>query len=328
MKKIFIITLLIITLLVTGCGKEKDKEKDNPSSSKEEVVIKPKLKVINENSKSRPYAVMINNIAVARPLQSGLQEAYIVYEMIVEGGITRMMALFKDANAKRIGTVRSARHYYLDYVLENDAIYVHIGQSPQAGADIRSLNVTELPGGSWYYRENPLKVSVEHTAYTGTDRMDKVKVSRRETSKPLLLNYSIEEHTYEGEEANQIDIKYSNGTTTNYKYDAEKQVYLRSVNNKAHKDYVTKEQYTVKNIIAYAVTNFSANAGSGRQDLKNIGKGKGVYISNGISVPITWEKTSRSAQTIYKTEDGKKLIVNDGNTFIQIYPTNGSIKIK
>ncbi len=240
-----------------------------------------------------------------------------------------MMALYKDADVKRIGTIRSARHYYLDYVLEHDAIYVHIGQSPQAGEDIRSLGVTELKGGAWYYRENPLNLASEHTAYTNTEKMNKEKVSRRETNKPLLLNYSIEEHNYEGEEANKVNIKYSNGTIVNYEYDSENKVYLRSVNNKEHVDYVTKKQYTVKNIIAYAVSNrIMPGAGKGRQELDNIGKGKGVYISNGVTVPITWEKKSRKEQTIYKTEDGKKLIVNDGNTFIQIYPTNGKLTIE
>ena len=82
---------------------------------------------------------MINNLNEARPYQSGLQDAYIVYEMIVEGGITRMMALFKDQNTSRIGPVRSSRHYYLDYALENDAIYVHFGWSPQAQTDISRL---------------------------------------------------------------------------------------------------------------------------------------------------------------------------------------------
>lgn len=64
---------------------------------------------------------MINNISVARPLQSGLQDAYLMYEIIVEGGITRYMALFMDQNTTRIGSIRSARHYFLDYALENDA---------------------------------------------------------------------------------------------------------------------------------------------------------------------------------------------------------------
>ena len=330
MYKKILLVITVVILIAVGCEQKVEIQPiDTPSSKEPKPVEVRKLKVIDETKKTRPYAVMINNINVARPVQAGLQDAYLIYELIVEGGITRMMALYRDANPTKIGTVRSARHYYLDYALENDAIYVHIGQSPQAAADVKSLGVTELPGGSWYFRENPLKLDVEHTAYTSMAKMQAASNKiRKESDKKLLLNYSIEEHNYEGEEATNIDIRYSSHVTVNYKYDEVNKVYLRSTNGKAHTDYFTKKQYTFKNIIAYSVDNYTlAGQEKGRQDLKNIGNGKGVYISNGISIPITWEKKSRSAQTVYKTEDGKELVVNDGNTFIQIYPLTGKLTI-
>ena len=83
------------------------------------------LNVVDESSNARPYAVMINNHPQARQYHSGLQEAYLTYEIIVEGGMTRLMPIFKGVNVGRIGSVRSSRHYYLDYALENDAVYVH-----------------------------------------------------------------------------------------------------------------------------------------------------------------------------------------------------------
>ena len=90
---------------------------------------------------------MIDNQAMALP-HAGLQEAYLVYEIIAEGGITRLMALYKDRDVSLIGPVRSSRHYYLDYAMENDAIYAHYGWSERARRDIASLdinNLNELP---------------------------------------------------------------------------------------------------------------------------------------------------------------------------------------
>ena len=78
-------------------------------SSIEEVI--PKLKILDEDSNSRIIAVMINNHKKARP-QSGLGDAFLNYEIIVEGGETRLMALFKGADAQKIGPVRSCRHYF------------------------------------------------------------------------------------------------------------------------------------------------------------------------------------------------------------------------
>ena len=62
---------------------------------------------------------MINNNHSAWP-QCGLKDAYLVYEIIAEGGITRMMALYKDKLPEKVGSVRSARHYFIDYAEEND----------------------------------------------------------------------------------------------------------------------------------------------------------------------------------------------------------------
>ena len=77
----------------------------------------------------RPYAIMINNIKEGLP-QSGVSQADVIYEAQVEGGITRLMALFQDVDdVEKIGSIRSARHYYIDFANDYDAIYVHYGQS-------------------------------------------------------------------------------------------------------------------------------------------------------------------------------------------------------
>lgn len=298
-----------------------------------------KLKIVDVNSNSRPIAVMINNHNTARNYHMGLQDAYLVYEIIVEGGSTRYMAVYKDKDVSKIGSVRSSRHYFLDYALENDAIYVHWGYSDQAKQDIERLGIDNINGlyyeNSYFYRDNSLNVSLEHTGYTNMELIKKgiSKFGYRNTSnKKLLLDYSIEPieiNQFDGAiTAKDIDLKYSGVVTTSYKYDEASGNYLRYVNGKEHKDYATKEQYTAKNIIAYQVSNHTLNGDvKGRQDIDNVGSGKGYFISNGYAVPISWNKSSRSAQTIYTLKDGTELKVNDGNTFIQIVPMSGNISI-
>ena len=317
---------------------EKPVEKPVEEPVKEPEEEKSKFKIYNTTTKTRPYAVMINNIGVARPLQSGLQDAYLIYEIIVEGGLTRYMALFKDVDVDRIGSIRSSRHYYLDYVLENDAIYVHNGKSPQAASDFSKLGINriEAEAPNTGIRDKSLNVASEHTLFTTTDLLKKgVEKSkfRNTINKEPLLNYVSEEVDLSQKEgakkANTIDIKFSNSVRSTFKYDSEKGYYLRSVNGKAHTDYVTKEQYHFKNIITYQVKNQNISGDNkGRQDFNNIGSGKGYYITNGYAVPIKWKKDSRSSQTIYTYEDGTKIEVNDGNTFIEIQPTNQKLTIE
>ena len=345
---LFGIIVVIVALIGTALYFLVFKENKNELSSNEEkttttttTTTTKALKIVNPNTKSRPFAVMINNHNDARPLQSGLQDAYIMYEMIVEGGITRYLALFLDQNTERIGSIRSARHYYLDYALENDAIYVHHGKSPQAQADWQTLKVDriEVNESTTGWRAKGLKtasgksVAYEHTLFTSIEKLNKgVGSKRTERKNNLLLNYSIDDldlNNIEGaKEANNVSIKYSSYATSSYEYDAENKVYKRFVNNKAHNDYVTGKQYTFKNIITYQVKNSTISGDEkGRQTLQNVGSGEGYYISNGVAVPITWSKSSRDAQTVYKYKNGEKLVVNDGNTFIQIQPSGQTLTI-
>ena len=253
---IILIGVVIAILSTKSSNTKVTKHKEN---KEQEIKIEKKLKIIDESSNSRPIAVMINNIGVARKVQSGVQDAYIVYELVVEGGITRMMGIYKDSDASRIGSVRSSRHYYLDYAMENDAIYVHYGWSPQAQADISSFRINNINGDpSAFWRETNLGVSSEHTAFTSMEKIratiDK-KGYRKTSDQRTLLNYSVDEidmSTMEGAVvANKVKIPYSS-YYVDYTYDAENKVYVRSPKgDNSAVDYVTKKQITPKNIITY-----------------------------------------------------------------------------
>ena len=299
-------------------------------------VEKPKVKIIDEESNSRLIGVSINNNHAAWP-HAGLQDAHIVYELISEGVITRLLAFYKDTNTAKIGSIRSARHYFLDYILENDAIFVHVGYSPQAQEDIKSLKINNLNGlydNSVFYRDKTLNRAYEHTAFSTMEKIQKGIKSKgyRNTSNTQLLKYSPIKVDHSKDEtlkkANKVTIKYSSYQTTSYEYDSDKMVYKLYMGGKEHNDLDTNKQYTVKNIITYQVKNIDLNDDKGRQDLKNIGTGEGYYISNGEAIKIKWSKTSRSEKTKYMLMNGEELVVNDGNTWIHIQPVNQTLKIE
>ena len=316
---------------------KKEKTEQNEEEFTPDVII-PKLQILNPESNTRSIAVMINNHNQARKFHAGLQDAYIVYEMIVEGGITRMLALYKDRTTAKIGSIRSARHYYLDYALENDAIFVHWGYSEYARNDIKKLEVNNINGlvdGKYFWKDTSLNVATEHTGFSSmaliNQAIDKFGY-RKTTNEKTLLNYSIDSIDLSQMEgaipANQILIKYSGSANTSYEYDAENKNYKRSVNGAPHMDYEGGFQYTAKNIITYQVKNSTIIGDEkGRQDLETIGNGEGYYITEGVAVPITWSKTTRTGKTIYKLKNGKELIVNDGNTYIQIQPVGQTLTI-
>ena len=336
MKKFFMLCLCI-TLLV-GCGKAKNDGDNVQNDEAKDNVKEEQVNIIDVNSKTRPYAVMINCHNAALP-QSGLDKAYIVYELRVEGGITRMMALFKDVDVSKIGSIRSARTQYLDYVYENDAIYVHAGGATDALNRISNENISDIDvDGKYGVRDKTLDRDWEHTLFTTTDLLKSAIESKKietETNNGNLLEYSVQEldlTKYSSAiKANEINIKYSDYRTSIYSYDEESKNYLRFMNDVANKDLVSGQQYTVKNIIAYAVdySSYTYEGYSLYQKIDNIGIGEGYYITNGYAVPIMWQKDAKKEKTIYKIkETGETLVVNDGNTYIQIYPDDYDIIIK
>lgn len=280
MKKKFLKFLLCIVVLfgLVGCGDNTSTENNNTDNSNNagQSGETKKVTIVDVDSKTRPYAVMINNHKAARPT-AGLQDAYLVYEIVVEGGITRYLALYKDVEVEKIGSVRSSRHYYLDYAMENDAIYTHFGWSDVAKEQISSLGIHNINGytteGNAFWRDTTLGRATEHTAFTSTQKIAasvQKRGYRTEANKDLLLNYSADEidlSTKDGAiKADKVSIPYSGYQTASYQYDANKKVYIRSSAGKVDTDLVTGNPITVKNIITYQVEDISYNGDAKLRD--------------------------------------------------------------
>ena len=211
---LFLIIVIIVAAIILAVKMtKKEKGQDVIKEGNDTIIEQPKeikkLKIVNEDSKTRPYAVMINNNHAAWP-QCGVQDAYLVYEIIAEGGITRMMALYKDQDTS------------MDHL---DGIALE---------------------GSVFFRDKTLNRAYEHTGFTSMENVKEYATKKgytRDTNKDLLLNYSVDEiemSNLDGaEKATQVDLKYSNYHTTSYEYDEENKVYKRSMSGKANVDLVT-----------------------------------------------------------------------------------------
>lgn len=87
---------------------------------------------------------MINNAPAARP-QSGISEADILYEVLAEGGITRLIGIFQShAGVVKIGPIRSIRPYLLDIGESYGGITVHAGGSPDAYAILQRQKKADM----------------------------------------------------------------------------------------------------------------------------------------------------------------------------------------
>ena len=138
MKKILALLLAISVVFISACTKQKPAETEKPKVTETEEVVDEFYTMMQKDN--RPIAVMIDNDSEDSRPQIGLESAYMVYEIIVEGGATRFMALFKDYSQEKVGPVRSSRHYFLDYALEHDAIYALCMKSSLQFSSVESLS--------------------------------------------------------------------------------------------------------------------------------------------------------------------------------------------
>lgn len=342
-----LIGILIILIIATGAVMAYKIMSDKKNNETQEVaetnntensiltagIEEKKVQIFN--GKDRPIAVMIDNHNQAWP-QAGLNKAYMVYEIIVEGGETRLMALFKGVTVDKIGPVRSSRHYFIDYAMENDAIYAHYGWSPQAESDIKKYSINNLNGitesTSTFWRVKDK--SAPHNAVTNTEAILKAAKSKgyKTTSdKKSVLNYVTDEVKLEdGIIANSVTIPHSTLQKVKYVYDETNQVYKRYARNKAQTDWDTGNAITTKNIIITFCDNYTLtdSENKGRQGLKNIGTFDGYYITNGKAIKIKCTKTTRDQQTKYEDLNGNEIKVNDGNTWVNICPTDAQVEME
>lgn len=342
---------LVVTIVIVVSSKNKHSENNNSQSAEqvnsqanneeEDKVLDTNIKIIDVNSKTRPYAIVVNNTPVAVKVQTGLNKAYIVYEIPTEGFTSRLMALYKGIPEDlTIGTIRSARHNFIDYALESDAIFIHFGWSRFAEKEERAGVIDYINGlfDAPFWRNNPENLPSEHTAYTSINKLKqtiqdkKYRTELKDEKYISLLNYTSKEIDLSKEqnakEANRIIIPYGEAPNiTSFTYDKDNKVYYRIENGNECIDYNTKEKVNTKNIIVQKVS-YKGIKGSSYWDLKTIGTGTGYYITNGYAVPITWKKDKREEKTRYYYGNGREIEVNDGRTFIEIQTDKKELTIK
>jgi hypothetical protein len=285
----------------------------------------------------RPIAVMIDNETDKVLPQGGIGIAQIVYEILVEYGDTRYMALFWNNLPELIGPVRSSRHYFLDYAMEYDAIYTHIGWSDYAYRDLKEFQIDNIDGVSGeaddVFWDLTRDRSNYHDSYTSPERLNGYLTKsqyRMETEQALPFTYNTEDKDLNStQSAKEVFIKYSTNSNGGFYYDSNEKNYKRTRLGEFQIDRNTNETIRAKNIIILYVENKDIPMDKyGRQDVVTAGTGKGYYITNGLEEEITWSKSSRNTQTEYLDSKGEKIVLNPGQTWIQIVPLDAPVRIR
>ncbi|HHZ03263.1 MAG TPA: DUF3048 domain-containing protein [Tissierellia bacterium] len=348
------IIIFIITLIFTACSKKTDTVVDinepvmEVINEEAEIEEEPEetiddnsdnmvvssldgLRYYPEELEKRPVAVSIDNHPRAR-WQAGISFAEIVYEFEVEYPFTRYLCIFYAKEPERIGPVRSARPYILYYAMENDGIFVHVGGSEDAFSEITRLKAANVDGlySGAMWRYNDTGKYAPHNMYTSLSTIRDEAAGYGYRTEGNFEGYLFNEkstklsESYEVNSAEKIKIVYNAYNTTEYVYDEMNTSYLRFKDGEEHIDELDKKQIRVKNIIIIEVSK-SVLDNEGRLYLGTIGKGKGLYITEGEVIPVTWEKSAEKSRTRFYTDKGE-LMLNPGGTWIQVVNSLNSVE--
>jgi hypothetical protein len=290
---------------------------------------------IDAERKNLPIvAVMIENAPAARP-QSGLDKADIVYETLAEGGITRFMALFQSQEAENVGPVRSARKYFVEIAYEYSALFAHVGGSQDALSFIQKYDINDI---DQYVIDKPfwrdpkrMKHGREHSMYTNTVELRKVVQNDSADFQSWLFQES-ESDLKDFPKKQIIDINFSfPGFRVQWEYDSSTNSYNRKMGGTVHKDALTNQPLTAKNVLVQYVPMRSAkNDSTGDMsavDLQLIGEGEGIFFRDGEAFPLTWEKKESGGRTKFYDENEREIVFNPGLIWVELVQ-EGSVTYK
>lgn len=302
-----------------GDGDKASGEKDARTNDNLWTSFTTGMKYAGQNDKL--FAVMIENTPPARP-QSGLIYADVVYEALVEGGITRFLALFYENYPDKVGPVRSARPYFVDIAEEWNAQYIHVGGSEAAKSAIKQLGLIDIDA---LHMSRPFfkdKTRVDpHATYVSLK--DAAKLNDVSTDKNP--HFKFDSDTPRGD-VKSVEVKYNRYFDDLYKFDENTGHFLRYINGKPHMDRETGKQLYADNIILQYAP-YKVVDSEGRLYINLISKGKAAYIINGNYIEGTWERTSKADITHFYDNNGEEIRLMPGKTWINIVPSEKSVTV-
>lgn len=346
---------IILVLAAVACAvyffPRNNTQEDNNTSSKEQISTSSVyngavneltgLPIKDDYINKRPISIMINNIKQAQPLE-GVSKADIMYECPVEGGITRILAVFKDPReVSKIGSVRSARPYFITLARGLDAFYMHIGSSTEAQAILKTGVVDDFDlghhsGMMWRDAERRKTKAIEHTAVTSGERLI-AGINKAKKRTTVKSSYSYPQQFGDNSQilnasdtkaATNIKVTFSSYKNTIFKYDSANKTYRISQYNAPQMDNNAGIQNSKPNVLVIKVKTYEIDAKSGKKAMEFVGSGTGYYISNGKIMDIKWRKSSADTPLVYSTASGENLVMCPGQIYVCCIPLSGTVSVE
>ena len=280
-------------------------------------------------TKSRPsLAVKIDNAPEARP-QAGLDVADIVYEEVVEGGVTRFIALFHSTAPPVVGPVRSVRPMDPDILAAYHGLFAYSGGIPafvslMRKAPVQDVNVDVATDGySWdKSRRAP------HNTFISPEKLwPKAKGDNAAPPQPMF-DFRAPGEPFGDADAIHLSMTYSPRASATYDWDAASGTWKRGENGTPHTA-ASGAQIAPQNVVIQFVTTrtlgYKDQSGSNVVESEVIGSGDAWILSNGRITKGRWSKSSQSAATKYTDSAGNPVKLSTGRTWVHFAPVGTAV---
>ncbi len=276
----------------------------------------------------RVIAVKIDNHWNARP-QSGIQEADAVYELLVEAGLTRFIALFHDGDSDYLGPMRSGRPTDPTLLKPLGATFTISGAQDWVISRIVSSGVSLIGE----VRPATFRIATRyapHNLYVDTTALRAYADERGyadEAPADLFTWGSWEPDS--GVEATSIAFDWSPGLQVRWDWTGEE--YVRFSGGEPHEWLSTDgdtSQIATDTLVVLFATRYTASpsgAGSSVPAMETVGTGRAVVFSGGEAREGTWSRSSIEEPFELSSADGSVLTVPPGKPWISIFPDSRSV---
>ena len=273
---------------------------------------------------ARPaLAVKIDNYPQARP-QSGIDQADMVFEEPVEGGITRLVAVFQCNSPSLIGPVRSARAVDVQILDQlSNPLFVHAGGIDPVLSLIDNANVIDdnvFTHASLV--QNPAGRYAPYDTYVSASSVWDLNKSNT-TAPTSLFNFSTTKPS--GTPVTSVHIPFSSTNDNHWKWNASTGKWLLSF-GQTPAMVANAGQIAASNIVIQTVHvtygPWSENSeGALEVQSRMTGSGALTVLRNGVAVTGTWHRVSVNDPTILTDSNGSPIALQPGSTWVEIVPS-------
>jgi hypothetical protein len=276
----------------------------------------------------RALGIKVGNSSPERP-QAGLDRADVVYEEIVEGGVTRFLAVFLTNQAPRVGPVRSVRTADPLIMQPMKGLFGYSGGVPPVIEQLRNTDgVTDVGAnvvGNAFTRD-PNR-NQPYNLYTATDRLWSGRDG--EPSPPQFEFLKSDEDRATGGEQDAKEIRLSfagNGDNLKYVWDAEAGVYERYIGDSAHlvegPDDGTHLGFTnlLIQMVGISAGTTTDTRGNPTSDIELVGDGGAALFRGGKAIRGRWERGSAGEPTRFIANAGGAIKLAPGTTIVELLP--------